>query len=72
MQKEQTTFLKLNLILMENNIHEEIEQLRMDRYIQDLDHIYMHLNQIVREELDTSLEEFLIEYYKLKKIASTV
>ena len=57
---------------MENNIHEEIEQLRMDRYIQDLDHIYMHLNQIVREELDTSLEEFLIEYYKLKKIASTV
>jgi hypothetical protein len=49
------------------NVLSEISELRLKRYIQDLDEVYNKLNALVRDELDTSLEQFLVEYYELKK-----
>jgi len=49
------------------NILSEVKELRLKRYIQDLDEVYNKLNSLVRDELDTSLEQFLVDYYELKK-----
>jgi hypothetical protein len=49
------------------NIQQEIESLRMQRYFKDMTSIYNKLVNIVDDELGTSVEQFLLDYYELKK-----
>lgn len=49
-----------------NNIAEEIEKIRDVKWFKDLSSVYSKLEEIVRDEYDTSLEQFLIDYYELK------
>jgi hypothetical protein len=49
------------------NIQQEIESLRMQRYFKDMTNIYNKLVNIVDDELGTSVEQFLLDYYELKK-----
>ena len=49
-----------------NNIAEEIEKIRDVKWCKDLSSVYSKLEEIVRDEYDTSLEQFLIDYYELK------
>jgi hypothetical protein len=49
------------------NIQQEIETLRLKRYFKDMDSIYNKLVNIVDDELGTSVEQFLLDYYELKK-----
>lgn len=49
-----------------NNIAEEIDNIRDVKWFKDLTSVYSKLEEIVRDEYDTSLEQFLIDYYELK------
>jgi hypothetical protein len=52
------------------NIQQEIETLREQRWLEDMDRVYSILQNVVREEYETSLEQFLMDYYALKKQTS--
>ena len=49
------------------SIQEEITQIREERWLKDMESIKAKLDALVQDELDTSLEQFLHDYYELKK-----
>ena len=50
------------------DIKVEIEKLRLERYFKDMNNVYKKLEKVVQDEVDTSLEQFLIDYFEIKKI----
>jgi hypothetical protein len=55
-----------NFIYVDVCSTEEIENIRDVKWFKDLSSVYSKLEEIVRDEYDTSLEQFLIDYYELK------
>ena len=55
---------------MENTqtIQDEIAKIRMERYFKDMTSVYKKLEVIVKDELDTSLIQFLTDYAELATI----
>ncbi len=49
------------------SIQEKIEKVREEKFFKDLSNVYNKLEQIVKDECDTSLEQFFYEYITLKK-----
>jgi hypothetical protein len=49
------------------NIEQEINTLRDERWLQDMSRVYSRLQDIIKEEYDTTLEQFLMDYYGLSK-----
>jgi hypothetical protein len=49
-----------------DTITKEFQNVRDVKWFKDLSSVYSRLEEIVREEYDTSLEQFLIDYYELK------
>jgi len=52
---------------METTIEQEIKVLRQQRWLKDMDRVYSMLQNVTKEEYDTTLEQFLVDYYGLKK-----
>lgn len=54
---------------MENpqTIQDEITKIRMERYFRDMTSVYKKLEIIVKDELDTSLIQFLTDYAELSR-----
>lgn len=50
-----------------SDITKELNQVRNERFFKDLQEVYNKLESIVKDEYDTSLEQFLHDYYTLKK-----
>jgi GTP cyclohydrolase FolE2 len=48
-------------------IQEKIDILRDQRWLEDMSRVYGMLQNVVQEEYSTSLEQFLMDYYALKK-----
>lgn len=55
-----------------NSIEKELQTIRMQKFFKDMDNVYKQLDNIVQDEMDTSLEQFLVDYYELKKSLSTI
>lgn len=53
---------------MEKNqtIQDEIVKIRMERYFNDMTDVYKKLEAVVKDELDTSLIQFLTDYAELQ------
>ena len=49
------------------NIEQEINTLRDERWLKDMSRVYSMLQDVVKEEYDTTLEQFLMDYYGLTK-----
>jgi hypothetical protein len=52
---------------MKTTIEQEIKVLRQQRWLKDMEGVYNMLQNVVKEEYDTTLEQFLMDYYGLKK-----
>ena len=52
---------------MKTTIEQEINVLRQQRWLKDMEGVYNMLQKVVKEEYDTTLEQFLMDYYGLKK-----
>lgn len=55
-----------------NSIEKELQTIKMQKFFKDMDNVYKQLDNIVQDEMDTSLEQFLVDYYELKKSLSTI
>ena len=55
-----------------NSIEKELQTIRMEKFFKDMDNVYKQLDKIVQDEMDTSLEQFLVDYCELKKSLSTI
>jgi len=53
------------------SIQEELNQVKKEKWLKDLESVKAKLDAVVREEYDTSLEQFLHDYYELKKELTT-
>lgn len=53
---------------MEKNqtIQDEIAKIRMDKYFKDMTSVYKKLEDVVNDELGTSLIQFLTDYAELQ------
>ncbi len=49
------------------NIEQEIDTLRNQRWLKEMSRVYSMLQDVVKEEYETTLEQFLCDYYGLKK-----
>lgn len=49
------------------NIEQEINTLRDERWLKDMSRVYAMLQDVVKEEYETTLEQFLMDYYDLNK-----
>ena len=49
-----------------DHITQEFQKMRDVRWFKDLSSVYSKLEEIVRDEYDTSLEQFLFDYSELK------
>jgi len=49
------------------SIQEELNQVKKEKWLKDMQYIITKLENIVKDEYDTSLEQFLYDYYELKK-----
>lgn len=47
-------------------IQDEIAKIRMERYFNDMTDVYKKLEAVVKDELDTSLIQFLTDYAELQ------
>ena len=47
------------------NIEQEIDALRYQRWLKDMSRVYNMLQNVVQEEIGTTLEQFLTDYYGL-------
>ncbi len=52
---------------MKTKIEQEMNVLRQQRWLKDMEGVYNMLQNVVKEEYDTTLEQFLMDYYGLKK-----
>lgn len=49
------------------SIQEELDQVKKTKWLKDMEYVKAKLDAIVKDEYDTSLEQFLMDYYQLKK-----
>lgn len=49
------------------NIEQKIDALGNQRWLKDMSRVYSMLQDVVKEEYDTTLEQFLCDYYELLK-----
>ena len=49
------------------SIQEELNQVKKTKWLKDMEYVKAKLDTIVKDEYDTSLEQFLMDYYELKK-----
>jgi hypothetical protein len=52
---------------MKTTIEQEINVLRQQRWLKDMEGVYNMLQNVTKKEYDTTLEQFLMDYYGLKK-----
>ena len=52
---------------MKTTIEQEMNVLRQQRWLKDMEGVYNMLQNVTKKEYDTTLEQFLMDYYGLKK-----
>ena len=48
-------------------IQQEIENIKEEKFFKDLQRVYNKLEQVVKDECDTSIEQFFYDYITTKK-----